>query len=62
MQHRPVDQLDMDAAILHRLDGVGDLHQPSRGGFRIGEGAGLDDLIMPSQLIAPTSAPFDDRL
>jgi hypothetical protein len=28
---------------MHRLDGVGDLHQLARGGFRIGEGAGIDE-------------------
>jgi hypothetical protein len=44
LQKRSVDQLDMDAAILHRLDGVGDFHQLARGGFWIGEGAGLDEL------------------
>jgi hypothetical protein len=42
-QERPIDQLDMDAAVLHRLDGISDLHQLARGGFRIGEGAGLDE-------------------
>jgi hypothetical protein len=32
LQERPVDQLDMDAAVLHGLDGVGDLYQLARGG------------------------------
>jgi hypothetical protein len=26
-QHRPVEQLDMDAAVLHGLDRIGDLDQ-----------------------------------
>jgi hypothetical protein len=43
LQERPVDQLDMDAAVLHGLDRVGDLHQLARGGFWIGVGAGLDE-------------------
>jgi hypothetical protein len=46
MQQRPVDQLDMDAAVLHGLDGVGDFHQLARGGFCIGEGAGWTSLII----------------
>jgi hypothetical protein len=29
----------VDTAVLHRLDGVGDLHQLSRGDLGIGEGA-----------------------
>jgi hypothetical protein len=37
-----VDQLDVDAAVLHRLDRARDLDQPARGSIRIGEGAGLD--------------------
>jgi hypothetical protein len=41
VQERLVDQLDMDAAVLHGLDGIGDLHQLPRGSFRIGEGTRL---------------------
>jgi hypothetical protein len=36
-QERPVDLLDVDAAVLDGLDGVGDLQQLARGGFRISE-------------------------
>jgi hypothetical protein len=39
LQKRPVDLLNVDAAVLHRLDGVGDLHQLARGDLQIGEGA-----------------------
>jgi hypothetical protein len=38
-QERAVDLLDMDAAILHRLDGAGDLDQAARGLLGIGIGA-----------------------
>jgi len=31
LQERPVDQLDMESPVLHRLDGVSDLHQLTRG-------------------------------
>jgi hypothetical protein len=41
---RAVDLLDVDAPVLHRLDSVGQLHQLARGGVRIGERAGLDEL------------------
>jgi hypothetical protein len=34
-EKRPVGQLDEDAAVLHRLDGIGDLDQLARGGFRL---------------------------
>jgi hypothetical protein len=44
VQEWPVDQLDMDAAVLHGLDGAGDLHQLAGGGFRIGEGTERDVL------------------
>jgi hypothetical protein len=39
-QEGPVDFLNMDAAVLDGLGGVGDLQQCARGGFRIGERAG----------------------
>ena len=45
LQERPVDQLDMDAAVLHGLNGIGDLHRLSRGGFRIGKGARLNIFV-----------------
>jgi hypothetical protein len=38
-QERHVDQLDMDAAVLHGLGGVGDLDQFLDGGFRVGKRA-----------------------
>jgi hypothetical protein len=43
-EERVVDQLDMDAAILHRLGCVGDLHQLVRRRVGIGERAGGDEL------------------
>ena len=43
-QERPVDLLDMDAAVLHPLDGVGQLDQLAGGGFGIGEGTIRDEL------------------
>jgi hypothetical protein len=33
---RPVDQLYIDATVLHRLDGIGDLDQLAGGFFRVG--------------------------
>jgi len=42
-QERSVDLLDMDAAVLHGLDGIGDLHQLARGGVGIIEGVGVDE-------------------
>src|SRR5262249_52469261 len=44
LEERRVDQLNVDAAVLHRLDGTGDLDQLAGGGIRIGEGTGLDEL------------------
>jgi hypothetical protein len=32
-QHRPVEEFDMDAVVLHGFDGIGDLDQLARGGF-----------------------------
>src|ERR1700747_3169784 len=43
-QERPVDLLDIDAAVLHRLESVGTLHELARGGLGVREGAGLDKL------------------
>ena len=39
VQKRPVDQFDIDAAVLHRLDRIGDLDQLAGGFLRIGVGA-----------------------
>ena len=39
VQERTIQLLDIDAAILHRLEGVPMLHQPARGFFGISEGA-----------------------
>ena len=44
LEERPVDQLDVNAAVLHRLDGVGDLHQLAGGGVGVSEVARLDEL------------------
>jgi hypothetical protein len=40
-QERAIDQLDVDAPILRRLDGAGDLDDAARSLLRIGVGAGL---------------------
>jgi hypothetical protein len=40
-EERAVDQLDVDAVILHRLDGAGDLDDAARGLLGIGVGARL---------------------
>ena len=42
-QERPVDLLDVDATVLHRLDGVGDLQELARGDLGIGEGTTGDE-------------------
>jgi hypothetical protein len=44
LQKRPVDLLNVDAAVLHRLDGVGNLDQLARGEIGLSEGAALDEL------------------
>jgi hypothetical protein len=56
LQERPVDQLDMDAAVLHRLDGIGDLHQLPSGSFRVGKGALVDEFheVSPTYLLIST--------
>ena len=38
-QERPVDLLDVDPAVLDRLDGVGDLEDLARGLLGVGEGS-----------------------
>src|ERR1700741_1575194 len=40
----PVDLLDIDPAILDRLEGIGEFDQLARGGLRIGEGARGNEL------------------
>jgi HAMP domain-containing protein len=42
-QHRSVDLLDIDAPVLDRLEGVGELDDLARGGFSSGIGARLDE-------------------
>ena len=44
-QERAIDQFDMNAAVLHGFDGVGDLHQLARGDFGVDKGAGDDEFI-----------------
>jgi hypothetical protein len=39
-QHRPVEQLDMDPAVLDGLGRLGELDPLARGGFRVQVGAG----------------------
>ena len=43
VQERAVDQLDEDAAFLHELNRVGDLHELARRGLRISEGSRIDE-------------------
>src|ERR1700757_797155 len=40
----PVDLLDIDTAVLHGLEGVGQLQELARGGVRISERTALDEL------------------
>ena len=47
-QERPVEMLDVDAAILHRLEGAGVLHQTARGFVRISEGTVGGDISWPA--------------
>jgi hypothetical protein len=54
-QERPFDLLDIDAAVLHRLDGVGQLHQLARGGVGIGEVA-IRDELNPAALSGSSAA------
>jgi hypothetical protein len=49
-EKRLIDALDIDAAILHRFDGVGQLHQLARGGVGVGEGTGLREISLVSLL------------
>jgi hypothetical protein len=54
-----IDQLDKDAAVLHRLDCVGDLHQLAGGDVGIGEGARLDELESGPKLRGTVLAATD---
>ena len=42
-EHRPVDLFDVEAAVLHQLNALGDLHQLARGDFRVTIGTILGD-------------------
>jgi len=42
-EHRPIDLLDVEAAILNRFHRAGDLHQLARGDFRVGIGPLIDE-------------------
>jgi hypothetical protein len=58
LQERRIDQLDIDAAVLHRLNCACDLNQLTCGDIRIGEGAGLDEFhascaYLLSRMIGP---------
>jgi len=44
-QHRPVDLLDVDTAVLDGLDGVGEFDDLACGEFRIGVGTRLDEFV-----------------
>ena len=59
-QERAVDLLDIDAAILHRFEGVRVLHQPPRGLFRISKGAIVGEIHAAalSSLSAPRATIF----
>src|SRR6476620_1547453 len=54
-QERPVDLLDVDAAVLHRLDRVGDLQQLAGGDGRISEGARRD--VLHAATLSSLSGP-----
>jgi len=54
-EERPVDLLDVDAFVLHRLDRVGDLQELARGSLGIGEGTVVDEL--PAAILTSLSAP-----
>ena len=45
-QERPVDHLDVDPAVLHGLDAIGDLQQLAGGLFGIGLGPVSGEFIM----------------
>ena len=47
-QERPVDLLDIDAPVLHRLKGIGEFEQLAGGNLGIGEGSFLNK---PSWLV-----------
>jgi hypothetical protein len=44
-QHRPVDLLDVDAAVLDGFHTVGEFDDLARGRFWISVGAGLDEFV-----------------
>jgi hypothetical protein len=43
IEERAVDVLDVDAAVLHSRDGVGDIQQLAGSRFRVSKGAWLDE-------------------
>ena len=53
VQERAVDLLDVDAAILHDLKSVGELHQLARGLFRISEGRSVVSFMLPLPRFVP---------
>jgi hypothetical protein len=68
LKERAVNQLDVDAAVLHRFDRAGDLDDATLGLLRIGIGAGLGELhaadqVSPNdgQVREPTPHKFGPR-
>jgi hypothetical protein len=49
-RERQVDQLNMDATILHGFDRIGDFNQLAGGGFRVSVGARGGEFRQPSTL------------
>src|SRR5471030_1225781 len=56
-QKRPVDQLDEDAAVLCRLNRIGDLDQLAGGLFRIGKGSIGGIFHEPVPILAGANRP-----
>ena len=59
-EKRPVDLFDMDAAVLHWLEGVGQLHQLAGGGLGIGDGTEIDEFhgCLKSSMLTACPAPM----
>ena len=56
LKERRVDQLDIDAAVLHRLDRARDLDKLPDGGGGIGAGAGSTNFISATLPVRPLQA------
>ena len=56
-QHRTVEQFDVDPAILHSFDRIGDLDQFTGRGFRVGIGTGGSEFNRADRIIAMIPGP-----